>query len=59
MVSYPYKRKILKERRITMMTNTSVCKYFNQVNFVRVAPNYVPKAPNRQDKQKRCIYVIL
>ncbi len=42
-----------------MMTNTSVCKYFNQVNFVRVAPNYVPKAPNRQDKQKRCIYVIL
>ena len=31
------------------MTNTSVCKYFNQVNFVRVAPNYDFNAPNSQD----------
>ena len=42
-----------------MMTNTSVNKWYTQVNFVRVAPNFAPKALTRQDKQKRCIFVIL
>ena len=59
MVSYPYKRKILKERRTTMMTNTSVNKWNDQVFYVRIAPNFAPKAYTHQDEQKRCNLGIL
>lgn len=42
-----------------MMANTSVNKWYTQVNFVRVAPNFAPKAPIHQDKQKHCVFVTL
>ena len=42
-----------------MMANTSVNKWYTQVNFVRFAPIYVRKAQIRQDKQKRFPIVIL
>lgn len=42
-----------------MMANTSVTKWNTQVNFVRFAPDYAPKAHIPQDKQKRCNLVIL
>ena len=42
-----------------MMTNTSVNKWNNQVFYVRIAPNFAPKAYPHQDEQKRCNLGIL
>jgi hypothetical protein len=51
--------QIMKERRLTMMANRVVTKWYNQEKLVRFAPNYAHVVIPRQDKQQRCHFVIL